>query len=258
VAVGGWWAGPDRETPAATGCGGRLRVTVVPVPGSELTSTRAPIRAARSRMIFRPTCDASGASSASKPEPSSRTRKRQCEPLTTSSWTWLAPACLRTLESDSCSTCSTCTCTSAGKGRPWPSMCSRADRPVWCWNFCSVSCSARSMSSVLVRVRKCTSSSRTSWMLSRRPSSSSSSVTCTCCGCAFCTAVRSSWTWIFRKASDCAMESCSSRAISARSSPTAASRSSAEARRLSSALARWLARASSSSVSPVLRLACER
>lgn len=56
--------------------------------------------------------------------------------------------------------------------------------------------------------------------------------------------------WIFRKASDCAMESCSSRAMKERSCATAASRSSAVARSPSIAVARWLAMASSISCMP--------
>src|SRR3990167_8643768 len=235
-----------------TGYGGRVRVTVVPWPGLDTSSTLAPMRSARSRMIFMPTWFSLRCWAVSKPAPLSRTAKRQRAALCTSRLTWLAPACLRTLESASCSTCNTCTCTSAGSGRPWPSSCRRVGKPVWCWNFCSVSCSAASMSSVLVRVLKCTSNSRTSLMLSFRPVSSSSSVELTLSGCCFCTALRSRPVWIFRKASDWAIESCSSRDSRARSSPTAASRSSAAARRPSSALARWLASASSSSVSTAL------
>ena len=59
-------------------------------------------------------------------------------------------------------------------------------------------------------------------------------------------ASRISCTWILRNASDCAIESCSSRAMNVRSWATAASRSSAFRRRFSIAPARCAVRASSS------------
>ena len=75
---------------------------------------------------------------------------------------WGARACLRTLDSASCRMCSTCTCSSGASGRAWPCTCRLAGRPLWCSNLRSMVCSAGSMSSPLLRVRKCSSSSRTS------------------------------------------------------------------------------------------------
>ena len=137
--------------------------TRVPRPGVDSICTTAPMRCARSRMMPRPTCTESGATVAgSKPTPLSCTSKRQRGCRCTRRSTRWALECLRTLDSASCTMCNTWICTSGASGRPWPTIVSEVAMPVWCSNLDSVERSADSMSSSLVRVRKCTNSSRTS------------------------------------------------------------------------------------------------
>src|SRR5260370_39779582 len=80
-----------------------LARTMVPSPGALSTSSRPPAASARSRIVFMPQRLPRAAAAGSKPAPSSATRMTISSASQASSMrTCLAPACLATLLSASC------------------------------------------------------------------------------------------------------------------------------------------------------------
>jgi hypothetical protein len=230
VAISAWGPAHLGGQPTDTGWAGSVSVTVVPWPFLDSMLTRAPMRAARSRMILVPTW-VSQAAHRSKPQPLSRTTKLPLRAFFTSR---LTPAGIRHV-------CAHWTRPPAPHAEPAPAhrpaaaapgpRCANSRRQAGLvLNFCSVSCNACSMSSVLVRVRKCTSSSRTSLMLSRSPASSSSSAVCTFAGLRRSAAAQQLHLDFQKRQRLCDGVVQLARQ-QARSSPTAASRSRAAARR---------------------------